>query len=248
MPAPALAELQASVLDAVRTGAAPAPSLAAVVRPAHGLGVYVDAYFWRLRGVLATDFPSLAAALGEETFTALARAYLAAHPSRRPSVRHLGEHLAAWLRRRVQPPEGPAVPAWAPELAALEWARVDVFDAPDETPVRAADLAVVAPDDWPALVLEPIAAMALLAGDWPVHRLWDDPAAAVAPAPTFLRVWRQDHLVHHAVVDAGEYEALARLRAGEPFASACEVLPDAAEVAALLGRWLEDGLFARFVA
>jgi hypothetical protein len=245
LPAPSLAELQASFLDAVRTGASPAPALAGVVRPPHGLGVYVDAYFWRLRGVLATDFPQLARAVGDDAFTALARGYLAAQPSRRPSVRHLGERLPAWLRRRVAAPGEAAVAAWAPELAALEWARVDVFDAPDEPPLRAADLAVVAPDDWPALALEPIAALALLAVDWPVHRLWDDPAADVAPAATCIRVWRQDHLVHHAVVDRAEHDALARLRAGAPFASACEVLPDAAEAAALLARWLEDGLLAR---
>src|SRR5207244_964958 len=88
---------------------------------------------------------------------------------------------------------------------------------------------------------------------WPVHELWAgaDPAA-VAPAPTALRVWRAaDFVVFHAPMDARADEALGRLMAGEPFAAACEAFADlppadaAHEATALLLRWVEDGILAR---
>jgi len=51
--------------------------------------------------------------------------YLEVFPSKQPSVRHLGRALAEFLRRRED------IPKCLADLAQLEWARVEVFDAPD---------------------------------------------------------------------------------------------------------------------
>ena len=226
------------------------PALRAVVRSTPGLGredrlaIYAEMYVARLRDVLAEDFEKTAAALGPEGFTAVARAYLAEHPSEHPSVRHVGRHLPAFLAS--QPP--PAAPVWLADLARLEWARVEVFDAPDDRPIGMADLLALPEAEWPQARLRAIPALEVVASDWPLHCIWD--GSRPDRTPTVLRIWRQNGGVYHCAMDAMEGVALAALREGRSFGEICEATADidraeaAAEAAALLARWIEDGLIA----
>jgi hypothetical protein len=262
VPTPSLRELQRLFWHALADdpgSPALAPGLVEVAEPSARLdvqarlGVYANAYVWRLRDVLAEDFPEVARLLGPDRFEEVVREYLRHHPSEHPSVRYVGGELASFLETRCE------LPAYLPDLARLEWARTEVFDAPDATPVTAAALLGVAPEDWPRLRLRPIPALTLLRTRWPVHEIWDgaqpaDPAgpATLAAAPTILRVWRAaDYAVFHAAMDARAADALERLMAAEPFATICgafaELPPDAAarEATALLARWFEDGIIAR---
>jgi len=252
---PGLRELQRLFwrsLAAVPGGGRLAPGLVEVVAPGPALdasarvGVYVDAYVGRLRDVLREDFPRVAALLGP-CFDDAARAYLDAHPSEHPSVRHLGRLFADFLDDRA------GLPPYLGDLARLEWARIEVFDAPDVQPLDAGTLREVPAEDWPGLRLVPIPALTVVHARWPVHDVWSgaDPAALVA-APTALRVWRgADFVVFHAPMDPRASDALGRLIAGEPFAIACEAFADlqpieaAREATALLLGWLEDGIIAR---
>lgn len=256
MPTPSLREVQRLFWRsiAVEPGAPTAsPALLAVsapsatLDPAARVQVYADAYFWRLRDVLAENFPRVAAVLGHERFADLVREYLARHPSEHPSLRFLGRELAALIARQ------PDLPPALADLARLEWARVEVFDAADCEPLTAEALRAIRPEDWPKLRFAPIPALVVLRTTWPAHELWDDvDAATLTPRPGHVRVWRaRDDRVYHAPMDAGEGEALERLIAGAPFEAVCRVfdeLPPAAaaqQMTALLARWLEDGIVAR---
>ena len=64
------------------------------------LDVYRDGYALRLIEVLTNDYPGLMAMAGPADFDHLARAYIAAHPSRYASVRWFGQHLADFMARR----------------------------------------------------------------------------------------------------------------------------------------------------
>src|SRR5204863_2585313 len=55
------------------------------------LDVYRDGYALRLIEVLTNDYPGLLAMAGPADFDHLARAYIAAHPSRHPSVRRFAK-------------------------------------------------------------------------------------------------------------------------------------------------------------
>ena len=255
MSTPSLRELQSLFWASLHGRQEPA--LRAVVRSTPELGgedrlaIYAEMYFARLRDVLAEDFEKTAAVLGPEAFTALARAYLAEHPSEHPSVRHVGRHLAAFLASR--PPA--AAPAWLADLARLEWARIEVFDAPDACPIGMADLLALPEAEWPGACLRPIPALEVVASDWPLHLVWSD-GSPPDRTPTVLRVWRQDGGVYHCAMDPVERVALAALCAGRSFGEICgeiceamaELVPGEApaEVAALLARWIEDGLIAGF--
>jgi hypothetical protein len=231
------------------------PDLVALVEPsrtqepAQRVEVYADAYFLRLRDILSEDFPRVATLLGHEAFANLVRGYLKAHPSTDPSVRHLGRALSAFIRSRSD------LPSWLADLAALEWARINAFDAPDDDALLdSAKLAQLDPGIWPQQKLIPVRSLETLDAAWPVHRIWadEDGPEQMALLATSLRVWRgKDFYVFHAPMDARESSAMSRLLAGASFAEICQVFEDldeqqaAQEAGALLLRWLEDGIIAR---
>lgn len=159
------------------------------------LDVYANAYFFRIHDVLAEDYPSLRAVLGETDFHDLVTSYLAVHPSTHPSLRWIGGRLSGFLREH---PAAAGVRARCPlaaDLADLEWATEMVFDAADSRPATRDDLARLAPEAFDALPLRLRPSVRLLHLAWPVHELraaWrrEEPLPEVAPAETAVCVWR----------------------------------------------------------
>jgi hypothetical protein len=252
MSAPALRDVQASFWRSLHTGEADQALVRVVLpsaslEPAARVDVYQQMYFWRLYEVLREDFPKTHEALGED-FEALVRGYLVRHPSEHPSVRHLGARLADFLETDSAGRERP----WLADLARLERARVDAFDAPDAVPIRASDLAAVPPEAWADLRFEMIPALDVLRSRWPIHDVWAAPLDSPAEHRAVLRIWRQDFTVFHAALDEVEDAAFTAARRGEPFGVVCEVVAEhvdpesaATEAGALLVRWIEDGLVVR---
>jgi len=213
------------------------------------VAVYRRMYLARLVDVLREDYPRVSDVLGAERFAEVARSYVAAFPSTQPSARHVGAAFPDFLAVA-----GSDVPAFLPDLARLEWARLEVFDAPDVRALTLADLEAIGATDAPALSFALVPACIVLVAAWPVHEVWKESAAGarLTPARTALRVWREGFSVYHACMDASEEAALARVAADATFAEVCEVfaervsLEDAARQAgALLARWLEDGILIR---
>jgi hypothetical protein len=255
VPTPSLHEIQRLFWEsvAVRPGRdSIAPALVRLVRGADDsdrktrIRVYSDAYYLRLRDVLREDFPKVTALLGDR-FDEVVAGYLETFPSEQPSVRHLGRALAEFLQSRED------VPKCLADLAELEWARVEVFDAPDAECATIDELATVSPDAWPALRFSTIPAIQTLRVQYPAHQLWSDSQSLEVPAAeTSLRIWRKnDFLVLHAPMDERESAALPKMISGETFAAICETFADlpemdaAREATGLLARWIEDGIVAR---
>jgi hypothetical protein len=219
------------------------------------LDVYANMYFFRILDVLHADYPKLRAVLGDDAFHNLATEYLAAKPSRHPSLRFVGAALPAFLAAHASGRERP----WLAELAALEWARVDVFDREDEPPLTRETVAATPPDAFPELRLATLAALELVPAAWTVEATWraleggGDAAEPARAAPGHaLVVWRRGVTVHHRAADAREAAALALVRGGATFGALCTALGETAaseEEAAglavqLLGTWLADELLA----
>src|ERR1700690_706201 len=129
--------------------------------------VYRYMYGARLVEALQSQYPCVAAALGAGRFAAVVHGYAARHPSRHPSIRELGRQLADDLE--AGPSIDPELPAAAlADLARLEWARADVFDAVDEDPLPGGHLRGVSPDAFATLGLERIEASRLVTVQHPV--------------------------------------------------------------------------------
>jgi hypothetical protein len=216
------------------------------------LDVYRNAYSSRLVEVLANDFPGLRALVGAAEFEWLARAYIAAHPSRGFSVRTVGGALAEFLAGTDPWARRPALA----DMAAFEWALAAAFDAADAEPVRIEDLASVPPAAWPGLVfaIHPSVRRLALATDAP--EAWKARNEGRRPEPPAPRaadwlVWRQGLEVKFRPLEPDESAALSEATAGEDFSRICERLaehgPDdqaAFRAAGLIRVWIEAGLIA----
>jgi hypothetical protein len=276
---PALAELQRRFFELVtgpqgvakelRARHIPERALAAIIAgdarasAVERLDVYANMYFFRILDVLRADYPKLAAVLGGDAFHNLATDYLQAHPSRHPSLRFVGAALPSFVARHVLAEGRP----WLGELAALEWARVDVFDRADAEVLSREALAAVAPEAFAELPLAPVPACTLVPAAWAVEELWralearsSADAASREPAPPpraaaahAILVWRRGVVVHHRAVEATERRALEALLARTTFGALCGALGEAlgsdeaaaALAARCLGQWLADDLLAR---
>lgn len=254
MQPPPLPELQALFWDAIasRPGEGqPSPWLSHWIRSGDQLdstqrvAIYAEMYWARIRDVLRGDFARTAEILGDERFVELARGYLAERPSRDPSIARVGEAFADHLATHL-----PAdAPPYAPDLARLEWARIEAFTAADAEPLRLADLHTMTAGELPDLLLHAVPSLTVLEVGWPVQRLLaEDAPSSIDAEPTLLRVWRREFLVFHATADALERRALARLLQGASFAEVADLCADPNDAAALLMRWLEDGVIRRGAA
>lgn len=251
MSAASLRETQAWFFRQLAAGA-PGRGVAARISggrltPAQRLRIYSSMYFARLLESLQEDFPKTREVLGDEAFEALARAYLAKHPSRHPSLRHLGDRLPSFLGhgRWARTP-------WLAELARLERALVDAFDAPDATPLGAQSLASLPAGAWGGLRFGFHPSLRRLRFAHAVDRLWErlDEGRDAAPPgkqPSRLRVWRQGFTVMRAPLDAREDAVLAGLAAGRDFAWACARQGTAEAAARALATWLSEGLIVSIV-
>jgi hypothetical protein len=264
---PSLASVQAALLSRV-TGqvlGGPAADATSLVRgdarasAEERLAVYSFMYGARLVEALESQFPRLGRLLGAEAFAELTTDYVADRPSRHPSLRELGRALPGWLT--AQRPEAPAL---AP-LAALEWARADVYDLADEPAMTLEALRAIPPERFGELPLKLIAAHRFVAVERGTEALWDGlspPAAALPAMPPVspeagrgatLLVWRQEIAAFHRAVDPEERAALALVSAGSRFGVICDLLSvahgdeaAAARAFAWLSTWLSHGILTAF--
>lgn len=236
-----LAALQRQFYDYV-TGSGDADGLVARGE----LDVYANMYHSRLYDALVDDYPKLHAALGEDAFAPLARDYLRAHRPTSFTLRELGAHLPAYLRAHAD------APPWASELAALERARLEAFDAGDCEPL-AQETAAALGEQLPELVLQWVTASAVISLTWSVDEIWsaiedDEPIPAPVAGDRVVLVWRSDTRVLHRTLDDDEAPLAEQISRGVSFAALCEQLgaqhADGAvgRAAELLIRWLQSAV------
>ncbi len=129
------------------------------------LEIYNRQYWFRVLDALAEDFPALRAIAGGRRFEALAVAYLTAHPSRSFTLRNLGARLPEWLAAHPEA-AGPRC-RLAVDVARIEWAFVEAFDAAQRAPLDAEEIAALDGDS--RLALQPH--VQLLALNYPADDL-----------------------------------------------------------------------------
>ena len=226
--------LQNSLVAAiVRRG--PRPPV--IDRTGHGLATYVDGYRLRLRECLADDFPGLRTALGVEAFERLADRVIDEAPSTDRTLNRWSRRLPAWLATHPR-----AAPAWARDVAAVEWARVETIHAPLAAPFDRAALAALPPDAWAALRLEAAPTLRLVPVRW---RLVDD---AVRRDPATMQLSRTTDGLHTRVLAPAAGRLLQALAAGATLddAVASARLPSI-HLQAVLATAMSDGCFTRIL-
>lgn len=184
--------------------------------PVERLGVYHGMYLLRMRDALASDYEALAHFLGERAFFALVRDYVQLYPSRSYTLNRLGDQLPEFLRNATGYPRR----EFCVDLARLENAIAQVFDAPETRALSEAQIASVAPEAWEHARLRTVPAFQLLSFRYPVNAylqtLRDDNHDHPKPRQKseWVAIYRRDFAVYRLELRREAHALLADLAAG----------------------------------
>lgn len=216
-------------------------------------GVYRYAYKARLREALAHEHEALTALMGREPFDEMASAYLDAYPSHHPNVRWIARNLPRFLAEQDPFAKSPGLA----ELASLEQALTDAFDAKDANILSMGDLQSLSPDSWGALTFTPHPSARRLTLTTNAFDIWSaaQDEAASLPGVTRLErgeaflVWRRSGIARVRRLEPDEAMMWDEAMKATPFARLCELMAVTgsketapSRAAQYLKGWLESGL------
>jgi hypothetical protein len=220
-------------------------------------GVYKYAYGSRLVDAIRNDHKLLHIYVGDEMFDEIGQAYVAANPSQHPNLRWFSQGLPEFLKSE---PYG-QYPILS-DLAALEKALNDAFDAKDAPVVELADMAGFAPEVWDSLKFEAHPSVCRLDLSTNVAAVWlalkneeMPPDAVLLEQPARLLIWRQNVTPMFRELSDEEAMMWDEASGGIAFGVLCSMLatyddPDgaAARGAGYLHGWITAGLLTGVAA
>lgn len=221
--------------------------------PPERIEIYQGMYLLRMADALASDYPALKRFLGEHGFFELVRDYVQVYPSRSYTLNRLGEHMPEYLRNA----RGRRHQEFLTDLARLELAVAEVFDAAQVEPLSESQIGAVRLEEWERAVLRAVPALRLLSFRYNAN----DYAQAVkdakrAPKPrlkeTWVAVYRRDYAVWRHALPRAAFDLLSELVAGVSVGQAIQAAlkrdPRRRPREEQLFRWFRDwvagGIFA----
>jgi len=228
--------------------------------PVEQLEIYREQFWLRHTSSLVEDFPGLSGILGQARWEELVEAYLGEVTPESYTLRDLGQQLPEFVARAgfLEHRE------LCTDMARLEWAYVEAFDAADVLVLTPERLAAVPEGAWELarFVLGP--SLSLLRLSYPVARLRahlvqrpEETVAIPEPAPTFLAVCRQGVSVRTHELTEPALVLLEQLRAGLPLVPAVEAAARilslsaealAPELGGWFAAWAQQGVVVELLA
>ena len=251
----ALRDTQVCVMDALsgRGDDAAAALLRPTATPSaqQRLRIYRNNTRESLTAALNAVYPVVARLVGTDFFRQLARAYIAAHPSRSGNLHDFGGHLPAFLRNF------PSVAglSYLPDVAALEWAYHQAYYEVEQPALAPQELARLAVADPAQLRLDLQPSARFVASRYPVLKIWQanepqapDDAVAISldEGGVILLVVQHELEIEFRHLDRAEYRWLRALADGASLADATGLALDddpGFDLATTLARHLGRGLF-----
>ncbi len=213
--------------------------------PLERLGIYRGMYLARLEEALAGDYPAVQHFLGEAAFSELVARYVDQYPSRSYTLNRLGDHFPAFVATQTDLPKHEFVC----ELARLELAVTEVFDAEDTPVLTAAEISAIPPDAWENARLKPVSALRLLTFQYPVSAYLgavdeENSVPRIRQKENWLVIYRNDCSLYRDGLSRPAFDLLSGLVAGVPVGQA--IASVAASDKKLFGwfrEWMTSGLF-----
>lgn len=216
------------------------------------LDVYFNAYRSRLSEILEDDLEIVARYLGEELFGHVAAGYLDTHPSDVRNARYFSRHAAQFLAETEPFSRWPQVA----DLAAIELALGEAFDAAEATPFNLAELVATPADAWERLHFRPHPSLRRIDAKTNAFAIWtamridetEPPTPRILDTHEPLLVWREDATSRLRALDPAEARGLDTLCAGHCVAEAAAVMEagpnrvDADGAVAYFASWVAAGL------
>jgi hypothetical protein len=215
--------------------------------PAEQLEIYREQFWLRHTSALVEDFPGLGGILGQEEWEKLAEQYLTEVTPDSFDLRDLGARLpqvierANWLSHR----------ALCLDMARLELAYIEVFDARDTPPLAPERLATIPEETFAEARLVIAPSVRLLSVRYPVGNLrrklranGDEAVPIPDESPQQLVVYRLERQLWDMPVSKAAFTFLAGLSAGKTLGAAAELavtsLEAETELSANIGAWLQE--------
>ncbi len=209
----------------------------------------------RPAGLLATDHEKLKCYMGEIAFAAMARLYIARHPSDQPNTRWYSRHLPEFLATTVPYARHPELA----ELALLERALNEAFEAADAPVVSFADLAALAPEKIGKSIFDIHPSTRRFRATTNVTGLWSclkcdevPPKPYRLDAPQEILAWRQEGASRFRLLGNEEAMVFDAAAEGAAFAVVCELIAAmddsgsaALRAASYLRGWIEAQAVSR---
>jgi hypothetical protein len=224
----------------------------ATLTPAERVGIYHDMYLLRMEEALETDFPALAHFLGPQGWRDLVRGYVEDHPSRSYTLNVLGRHLPDYVAGR----RGLRHAGFCRDLARVEWAVTEAFDAPESPRLDEGAIATVPAESWEGARLVPAAAVRLLAVQHNAGEYLDSMKSESHDHPRprrrseWVAVSRRDYAVYRTSLSRPSFRLLTDLVDGRTVGEAVKRClrasrprPSEDQVFAWFREWARAGLF-----
>jgi hypothetical protein len=209
------------------------------------VGIYRGMYLARLGEALESDYPGLLHYLGEDDFYALVAKYLDAYPSRSYTLNRLGDHLPEFIAKQPDL----AKRDFLFDLARLELALTQVFDAPESPVLKQEEISAVPPDSWDRVVLKPIEALRLISFQYPVSEYLggvdqENPFPVIRRRQTYTVAYRRDFFLHRSNLKRPTFEMLSALASGMSVGAAIEQYrPSQKRLFEWFRDWTSEGFF-----
>lgn len=209
------------------------------------LGVYVDAYRWRLFDVVAEDYPVLKTYLGGAQFDALINDFVVATPAHHFNVARYAAKLPSYQQAHA------SSDAFSRELCAMETAIAQLADAVETLPLSVEYLAGMTPEMLVSSHLYPRDALQLFAFEHDVNGYYHAVKEAAPPPPilskpSYVAVFRHEDVVWRMDLEAQEYQLLSKIFSGSTVGDALDTLDEsaAATISHYFSRWMRNGLLS----
>ena len=189
------------------------------------LDIYASGYRLRLKEAIMTDYERLHFYLGDESFELLMDRYIDKHYSPHTSLRYYSEYIEALLADQKPFSELPVLA----EIASIERAFNDSFDAANCSTVEIEHLAQVQAENWPGLRLQFHNSLRVLPCEYNSFPVWKALSEEQTP-PELIKegsnwiVWRKGLVSRYRTLSTAEADALALAIAGGNFSEICENL------------------------
>jgi hypothetical protein len=221
------------------------------------LEIYREQFWLRHSASLVEDFPGLSGIVGQAAWEDLIEGYLEAHPPQSFTLRDLGLELPEYVEsRRDLSQHGLCC-----DMARLERAYVELFDAADAAPLNALAVAAIPETAWENARIELSPALCLLEVDYPVAELRKrlflaresgDSVPIPSPEKQRLLLFRRDLSMFHEALGPGAFALLGaltrRVRLVEACVQAQAELPEGApSIAENVGAWFADWTARGFI-
>lgn len=212
------------------------------------LSVYGEGYKARIFESLAEAFEAVYKVIGHDKFLELTHAYAAQYPSKHYNLNYAGKYFPDFLKQNEISKKFP----FLIELAELEWAVMEVFDAQNEKPFDMSSLSGLSMEDWAKIRFAFQPHVFVYRASWPVLDIWknrngsDKPADGIKKQAQDILLFRVQTEIHSHVMASKEADLIQALRRGLSLGEACDKinLPEgeAGKIQQWFQFWVSAGL------